>query len=728
MILTYFGVSLFLVSLCMVVSSVRDASHIPVPHRFPPHPRLFVNQREIEDLKTWAGRESWLGSYIDNFVTKCTGEIDQADRLTTNPQRAERAHHLAIAYVLSGERTLAAKSADILRSYIDLYPTYPTTLTKGRACSSTLDEATWAIDFASAYDLIYNSGALTDSDKHRIESNVLAPCGRVLRICNHRFRSNWRNRGMAGFGVIGFCIGDRELIEEALNGYRDDQGTLVRDGFSQHLATAILADGVNYERSIGYHYASMYNYTYLMEAARHCGVDLWHVEISGNDKDAGADVERRFGPTGPKTIKMIFDMPFYYVFGDASGARMSNAGDMRLERTWPYEAAWRQYRDPKYAWIIHQGADKKPKTPTELLWLAPDVPAGHWDLGDDARVGLTGRHERGCTLLPNGGYSILRQSAERDAVGLLMTYGKYGSGHSHPDNLSIVLYAAGRQVIPEVNYFKYGQPDFLTWNNQTIAHNTVTVDETAQQPQGTNESAWKSDTADKPVRGRPVFFYAGADLKAARAECQTAYDGVRLDRSVAMVDSIVVDVFRVRSDDQHQYDYVLHVGGELVDCSLPLSEQQGGPLSTSRGYSHIVDVRRAALSGEQADLVFDVTEGQPRLHLVFLPIWDGELIVAKGHADADGNRKAMTIVRAHAGNTDFVSVISFAEGLAAERIDGLPEGVIGIRIARTDGRQDIVISADEPRAFTFAGKKIAGQLALLSQSVDGAISVVETVA
>ena len=711
----------------------EGVERIAVPETFPPHPRLFMDQGEIDTLKAWADREPWLREYIDEFVADVTqraskrdrGEADDVD----NVELAKEARDFAFAYVLSGRVELAAQAANILRSYVELYPTYLVHFTKGRAAPTTLGESTWGIALATAYDLIYNSGQLSQADLQAIDSEVLRPCGQVLRTCNHRFRSNWRNRAMAGFGAIGFCIGDRDLIDEALNGRRDRSGKLVRDGFVQHLANAVLADGMYYERSLGYHYASSINYTYLMEAARHSGVDLWRLEVVGDELDAGADVRRRFGATGAKTIKMMLDVPFYYVFGDTSAARVANCGEMRLERTWFYEAAWRQLGDPKYAWIIHRGQDgRRPKEPAELMHMAPDVPPGEWDLARDARLGVTGRHANACTLLPNGGYTILRQGADENDVAVLMTYGKYGSGHSHPDKLGIVLYAAGRHVVPEVNHFKYGDDDFLAWNKQTIAHNTVTVDEIAQRPQLLSTCPWDADTPDSPVRGRPVFFHAGEDLKAGRADCDTAYEGVYMDRTIAMVDSVVVDFFRVRSGSVHQYDFALHIDGELAGCTASLGDRQGGPLSDGFGYDRIADVRRAAMDSRPAELTYTTADDGPKLHLTLMPSDGAELIVANGHEDADGHRKAMAIVRAKADNADSVSVMSLADGLTVRRVDDLPDGVIGVEISRPDGHKDIVLSAEAPRTFAFAGLEIAGELALLRQAADGAISVVDAVA
>jgi len=717
---------------------VDTPERIALPKTFPPHPRLFMNQKEIDALKAWADDEPWLRRYVDAFVRKCLRDARREWRPGrdegSNLALAEKAHHFALAYVLSGERKLAEAAAGILRGYVEACPTYAVSETKGLATTAALSEATWAFGVAAAYDFIYSSGALTETDKKGIEDNAFRPSAEVMRDCNHRYRSNWRNRAFAGFGVFGFCMGDRELVDEALNGFRDESGRLVRDGFAQQLAAAVLADGVYYERTMGYHHAAIANYSYLMEAARHSGVDLWHADIGGVDLDAGADVERAFGPTGRKTIRALFDAPLYNAFPDYSLASVANSKGMSLKHNWCYEAAWRAYGDPRYAWVARRGRrTRRPEQPVGLMWMCRDLPQGEFGLARDARIGHTGRHVNACTLFPNGGYAVLRRSTSRSAPSVQMTFGKYGSGHSHPDKLGIVVYGRGSQAVAEVNHYRYGDPEHLTWNNQTIAHNTVTADETAQYPQGTHDDPWVIDTAERPARGRPVLFHPGERLRAFRAECDTAYRGVVLDRTIALVDSVLVDFYRVRSADKHRYDYALHLDGRVAGCSPKPGPPRGKPLSGRPGYGHIVGARRAPLKGA-ARLTCKPATGRKnvRLDICLLPDGRAELVVAKGAKDKKGRRRPVVLVRRRAADADFVTVMSFrgarAKGLAARRVEGLPGGVLGVELVRPSGRTDVVLSAETPRTVHYAGQRISGQLALLRVRADGSADVIDVVA
>jgi hypothetical protein len=703
---------------------------IAIPNAFPPHPRLFMNQEEIDRLRTWADTEEWARRRIEGFIRynlQDAAKEYKPDR-RHNASVASKARYIAFAYALSGDERLARKVAEILLAYADVYPTYPVTGAKGRATSSTLHEAPWAINLSTAYDFIYNSGVLSDEDKAKIEGNLFRPCAEVLRICNHRTKGNWRSWAIAGLGVVGFCIGEREYIDEALNGYRDGSGRVVRYGFAQQVAESILADGIFWERSLGYHFYALNALAMLAEAARHSGVDLWRVEITGNDEDAGADMERRWGETGKKSIKMMFDAPFYYVFPDLSGAAIADSHTFHLRPSSLYEMAYRAYGDEKYAWLLNQRRPHRPRYDIDMMWFNPDPPPGRFDLSDDARFGLNGVHKNACTLFPSAGYVILRENATRDATCLLMTYGRYGSGHGHPDKLHISLYSHGKIVAPDPGSLGYDNPEHLTWANQTIAHNTVTVDEVSQYPQGMSNSIWAGERRGKPSVGRLIFFYPGKHLKAARATCDNAYEGVILDRTVALVDSRIFDIYRVRSKDEHQYDWAFHVDGQLSGVSLK-PERYPGVLSPGRGYLHITDVQRARMADRNCDITYSISEGYA-LRLTILPIPDGELILGNG-LKTRRERMPMAIVRTRAQNADFVALMTVDSGstsdLNVERLEGMPEGVIGLKIENPDGGRDYLVTAETPQKIRIAGREIYGQLIFVREDESGEIMEVEAI-
>jgi hypothetical protein len=225
----------------------------------------------------------------------------------------------------------------------------------------------------------------------------------------------------------------------------------------------------------------------------------------------------------------------------------------------------------------------------------------------------------------------------------------------------------------------------------------------------------------EPVRGRAVLFHPGERLKAFRADCDSAYDGVVIDRTVALVDSVLVDFYRCRSEDEHQYDYALHVDGKLTVSSIPLSDPQPGPLAEIYGYRHIVDLRRARIGTEQIQLTHrDDGGARDILAMTLLPTAAGELIIGNGIEGLEGERAEVVIIRQRSRNADFVSVMDpDASGLIAAALTDLPAGVLGVELARPDGSRQIILSAETARAFTYAGVEVSGQVALLEMDAGG---------
>ena len=233
-----------------------------------------MDEAEIETLKDRAKRTRWVAQRIRALVRRTT-ELPENDFIPGRPASqppkkiAENVRDIAFAYVLSGKEELARKVAESLLAYVDVVPTCRISIMKGLVTDATLSESPWAINMSTAYDFIYGCSALSDAEKKTVEDNVFRPCAEVLRICNHTTGSNWRARAISGLGTIGFCLGEKEYLEEALNGYYGKDGKLLRYGFVHHLAESILSDGIFYERSIGYHFSGLITYTQMAEVARH---------------------------------------------------------------------------------------------------------------------------------------------------------------------------------------------------------------------------------------------------------------------------------------------------------------------------------------------------------------------------------------------------------------------------------------------------------------------------
>jgi hypothetical protein len=197
-----------------------------------------------------------------------------------------------------------------------------------------------------------------------------------------------------------------------------------------------------------------------------------------------------------------------------------------------------------------------------------------------------------------GGLGILRSGAGKDATMLLMKYGVHGQGHGHFDKLHFMLFDGGREVVPDYGFSrwinvepKFGGrylPENDSYAMQTIAHNTVVVDEVTQSKG--NEPADEAKWAE-----RHFFDATNAAAQAMSAKANGFYDGVGMQRTMLLVRDarlphpVVVDLYRLTSQAQHRYDYPIHFRGQLIttDAKYDAATKSMSALGAGFGYEHI---------------------------------------------------------------------------------------------------------------------------------------------
>lgn len=78
--------------------------------------------------------------------------------------------------------------------------------------------------------------------------------------------------------------------------------------------------------------------------------------------------------------------------------------------------------------------------------------------------------------LPESGLYSMRSSWKEDAVCMVLKCGPNGGGHCQPDNGTFVLYAGGRNLMPDGGSYIYsGDPENRAWFRQTSVHQTLTL-------------------------------------------------------------------------------------------------------------------------------------------------------------------------------------------------------------------------------------------------------------
>ena len=137
-----------------------------------------------------------------------------------------------------------------------------------------------------------------------------------------------------------------------------------------------------------------------------------------------------------------------------------------------------------------------------------------------------------------GGVSILRWGPNSDMECLLFKYSAHGLSHGHFDKLSMLFYDQGREIIQDYGAARFLNVEqkfggrYLPENNsyalQTVAHNTIVVDETS------DFNGKKSISENF----HPDLYYSNItnpDLQITSAKDEHAYDGVLMHRTLLMV-------------------------------------------------------------------------------------------------------------------------------------------------------------------------------------------------
>lgn len=671
------------------------------------HPYLALTPVMIERAAKRAVAYPWARQQTDRIFAQANGFITQP--WSELPPKGDLAHRAiggrlftaALAYAFSGDKRYAEWTRDGLLAYADLYPRLSASRGgKNRLFTqSSLYEATWLVTVVQAYDLVAGSGVFAPEQSRRVEDDLLrrsVACFKIEdferdeRLKDLHFRCyNFQAWHISAVGLVGLAVKDPELVDWAINSPY---------GFRHLIAHDVNDDGIFWERSPGYHDFVLRALLPFTEAMLHSGADLYQMAVPADrsrDEDSHyvTDTSDR-----PKSLRMMFEPLFYMTFPDLSYPALgdSTSGPLRANAISLIGAE--RYRDEKLAWLL---ARKRPESGSDTArpsqfgaewhWLVygrPEAAASSFPLRN-GRFANTGEYQNGCSLFPSTGVAILREESgdytsrpENTAVSL--SYGPHGGGHGHSDKLNIVMYAQGRQWIPDFGSMPYETRWKSEWTAQTISHNTVVVDGVSQKPTGNRVVQWPTDSAADRVIG--VLERFDARSKAASAYCDTAYDGVRLRRMVRLAGNAVVDAFTVtdRKGTEHQYDYVLHVDGELESSSLPLAPRSG-KLGETSGYQLVEQKKRGAA---KAPFTLTFTSEGKQLRLWVAGQDATEIIVGDGLTNSPDRRMPMVVLRRKASHTRFVTVL---EPVSAQ------DNILGVR---TEGAHIVIESARGTRRLS----------------------------
>jgi hypothetical protein len=215
-----------------------------------------------------------------------------------------------------------------------------------------------------------------------------------------------------------------------------------------------------------------------------------------------------------------------------------------------------------------------------------------------------------------GGLGILRhRDTQDDDTMALIWFGQHGSDHQyhsaldhgHYDGLHLSVFNRGQEVLHDYGYGrwvnvepKFGGryiPENKSYCKQTVAHNTVTVDQKTQ-------NNFNTALAESKFGEKHFFNVENDQLQGMSGRISGYYDGIDMQRSILLADieefekPLVIDIYRIQSEEEHQYDLPVHYSGQIIRTDFDYqTESTLKPVGESDGYQHLWNLGSGKVEG-----------------------------------------------------------------------------------------------------------------------------------
>jgi hypothetical protein len=485
---------------------------------------------------------------------------------------------------------------------------------------------------------------LSAQDRKYIEENLFYPMVEFISEDNHETFNKIHNHGtwaVAGVGMIGYVMNDNDMVQRALLG-SDKKGDT---GFLRQMDMLFSPDG--------YFTEGPYYQRYSLQP-----FIVFGQAIQNNEP------ERDIFAYRDSILTKAVNTSLQLAYTDGQFFHLNDA----LDKTW-------------HSIELVYGVDIAYSVTKDAGLLAIAEEQGRVVLGDaglSVAKALQDNQKQPYLLKTSlirdgsegneGGIGVLRIGDRKDQTCVVFKATAQGMGHGHFDKLSISFYDNGKEILQD-----YGAARFLniepkngghylpendTWAKQTIAHNTLVVDESSNY-------GGKLEVAEKYA---PTItkFTDRDNYKLVAATESNAYPGVTMSRTVVLVklkeigNPIVIDYFTASSETEHQYDLPFYFMGQLMhtDFQYQAFSEFREPLGKDNGYQHIW--KEAMGKSEKSSASMTFLNGNRFYTITTLTTPDTELFLNRiGANDPDFNlrNEPAFMLRERTKNKIFLSVI-----------------------------------------------------------------------
>ncbi|MDG3086332.1 heparinase II/III family protein [Vibrio hannami] len=572
---------------------------------------LLLSFEEAAQLRNDLGKETILGKalardikQLDDYIQTVGIEVPghgEAGGYEHNRHK-QNYIHMDIAgrlFLITEEQKYGDYIVDMLSAYADVYPTLESNVSRdtnppGKLFHQTLNENMWMLYASCAYSCVFHT--LSDEKKAFIETNLFQPMIEMFVVTYGHDFDIVHNHGLwavAAVGICGYAINDQESVDKALYGLKLDK---VSGGFLAQLDQLFSPDGY-YMEGPYYHRFSLRPIFLFAEAIerRQPELKIYQHNDSVIKTTAAAVMSTAF-PDG--TLPALNDSSKTISINDEGVIIATCVSYQRYEQT---DTLVSMANHQQNVWVHTSG-----QTLSNAVAQTEDIKPFNWG---SLYVTDGPKGEK-------GGLTILRhRDSQDDDTMALMWFGQHGSDHQyhsaldhgHYDGLHLSVFNRGHEVLHDYGFGrwvnvepKFGGryiPENKSYCKQTVAHNTVTIDQKTQN---------NFDTATAESRfGQKHFFVAGDEkLQGMSATIEEYYEGTKMQRSVILADlegfekPLVIDVYRIEADKEHSYDLPVHYKGQIIRTDFDYQiESKLAPMGDNFGYQHLWNLGSGEVEG-----------------------------------------------------------------------------------------------------------------------------------
>jgi hypothetical protein len=479
-------------------------------------------------------------------------------------------------YELTGDEAYADYAATLMTAYADVYPSWglhpqQKEQSPGRMFWQNLNESWWLVHVSQAYGAI--KATLSDEQREHIEQNLLRNMASFLSVEAPETFNKIHNHGTwatAAVGLTGYAIGDQDYVEQALMGL-DKSGEA---GFLKQMDVLFSPDGYYNEGPYYQRYALM---PFVVFA---------HA-VNKNSPEKKI-FEARDGIL-KKAIFSVIQQSYGGLFFPINDA-IKDKDIATTELLHGVAIAYDLTGDPGLL-SIAQAQGKFVLTP-ESRTVSRDLAAGKAKPFDYRSMRLSDGSDGS-----RGALDILRASSDPNGLTAVIKNTSQGLGHGHFDKMGLLVFDKGYEILRdygaarflnvEAKYGGHYLPENNAYAKQTVAHNALVVDEISHF-----NGDVKIGNQHAPSIG---VFSPDGSVKMTSATIDTAYEDVRLDRTVAIIEDaafpkpIIIDLVEGHSENAHQYDLPFHYNGQLIETNFKLAADpvSRSPLGEKNGYQYL---------------------------------------------------------------------------------------------------------------------------------------------